>query len=53
MCSHLVVAFILSNTKVADIKSKGVTLRTRRRKLTKKRSMSADCVNLLHPEPDL
>jgi len=53
ICAHLVAACIISNTKVVGIKPKGVTLRTRRRKLNKKRSLSADGVNLLQPEPDL
>ena len=48
ICAHLVAACIISNTKVVGIKPKGVTLRTRRRKLYKKRSLSADL-----PEPDL
>ena len=30
-----------------------MTLRTRKRKLNKKRSLSADCVHLLQPETDL
>ena len=49
ICANLVAACIISNTNVVGIKPKGVTLRTRRRKLYKKPSLSVS----LQPEPDL
>lgn len=51
ICIHLVAACILTKTNVEGIKPKKTTLRSRRRNLTKKRSLSADCITSMYTEP--